>query len=631
MAFAHDRLSLDRERMRALGYRTVDMLVDWLSDASAPLLERASPAKMRRLLGGPPPEQGETYEEILERLEHDVLRFSSRAHHPGYFAFIPASGTWPGALGDLIASGCNIYAGSWMESPGPSQVELEVLGWFKEWVGYPPEGAGLLVSGGSAANLTALACAREALAGPMSDDLVAYVSDQAHSSVARSARTLGFRPEQVRILPSDHSFRLDPRTVEAAMAADLRAGRRPLLVSANAGATNTGAVDPLGDLADLCRERAVWLHADAAYGGFAVLAERGREQLEGLGRADSVTLDPHKWLYQPFECGCLLVRDGRALRSAFEIAPDYLRDAEAAQGEVNFGDLGLQLTREARALKVWVSLRYFGLEAFRGAIELSLDLAAGARARIEASDVLELVAPPSLGILCFRRRFDGVSGRQELDELHAGLVATLERSGRGLISSTRLRGELALRLCVLNHTTGAEHVDDVLDFLEHAEPERGRGERARPDRHPDVTQSWLGRPEVDSRALRRIPLFRSLSAPEAERVAAMAATAEASRGEVICEQWSGSRDFYVIREGLVEVVADGRSVAEMGPGEFFGELAALDWGAGYGYPRLASVVAASPVRLLVFSSEALNLLIREFPSVEEEIRSALAERLPRRG
>lgn len=622
-----DPLALDRETMRTLGYRTVDMVVDWLSDASAPPLARASPSEMRTRLGGPPPEEGESYETILERLERDVLAFTSREHHPGSFAFIPACGTWPGALGAFIASGCNVYAGSWMESPGPSQVELEVLGWFKQWIGYPSGAAGVLVSGGSAANLTAFACAREAVVGPMTDKLVMYVSDQAHSSVARAARALGFRPDQVRVLPVDSSFRLDPRTVEAAMEADARAGRRPLLVSANAGATNTGAVDPLSELAEVCRGRGVWLHVDAAYGGFGVLAERGREQLRGLDRADSVALDPHKWLYQPFECGCLLIRAGRLLRGAFEITPDYLRDTKAGDEEVNFSDLGLQLTREARALKVWVSLRYFGLQAFRVAIERSLDLADRARARIEASEVLELAAPASLGIVCFRRRFGGVVDSRELDRRHAGLVAALERSGHGLVSTTRLRGNLALRLCVFNHTTGPEHVDRVLDFLERCEPEPVPQERPHHERHPDITRGWLAQAEIDGRALREIPLFRSLSAADAERVAAMAETAEASPGELIVEQWGASRNFYVIREGSVEVIVDGRPVAEMGPGEFFGELAALDWGAGYGYPRLASVAALATVRLFVFSSEALNQLVREFPSIEDEMRTALRERL----
>lgn len=233
-----------------------------------------------------------------------------------------------------------------------SQLELVVLGWFKQWIGYPDEAAGVLVSGGSAANLTALACAREALLGAMSGEVVAYLSDQAHSSMARAARVLGFRPNQVRVLPVDDDYRMRPEALAAAMAADLRAGRRPLFVAASAGSTSTGAVDPLPELAAVCRERGVWFHVDAAYGGFAALTGRGRRWLAGMELADSVTLDPHKWLYQPFECGCLLVRAGRRLREAFRIQPDYLKDTEAASHEVNFSDLSVQLSRASRALKL---------------------------------------------------------------------------------------------------------------------------------------------------------------------------------------------------------------------------------------------------------------------------------------
>ena len=529
----NDPLALDRETMRELAQKTVDLVVDWLTDADAPPLTRATAREMQRRLSGPPPDGPQAFDELLAKLERDVLPFMSRVHHPAFFAFVPGSATWPAVLGDLIASACNVYAGSWMESAGPSQLELEVLGWFKEWIGYPAEAAGTLVSGGSAANMTALACARAARAGWMDDRLVVYASDQAHSSIARAARVLGFRREQVRVLPVDESFRLAPQTLAAALDADTAAGRTPLLVSVNAGATNTGAVDPLADLAALCHKRGVWLHADAAYGGFAALTERGRTQLAGLELADSITLDPHKWLYQPYECGCLLVRDGRALRNAFEIVPDYLRDSRAADDEVNFADLGLQLTRTSRAIKIWLSVRTFGLDAFRAAIDRSLDLAALARERIEASGELELLAPPSLGVVCFRRRFGGGSDDDALERLNSGLVAALEQSGLGLISSTRLRGRYALRMCMLNHTTAAEDVERVLDFLEHAEPAESIA--AQHERHPAVIAAGDLNPSVepiDVDALRRHGTER-----------------EASAGEELITRWDSTRDFFYILDG----------------------------------------------------------------------------------
>ncbi len=632
-----DPLGVDPVAMRALGYRTVDMLVERLAAAGEPPLRRATPAQMRERLGGPPPDAPQDFEAILARLERDVLPFTSRAAHPGFLAFIPFSGTWPGALGDFIASACNIYAGSWMESAGPSQLELEVLGWFKDWIGYPPEAGGVLVSGGSSANLTALACARESLAGAMSADLVGYVADQAHSSVGRVARVLGFRPDQLRVLPADAAFRMDPRALAAAMDADLRAGRRPLFVAATAGTTNTGAIDPLPELARLCRERGVWLHVDAAYGGFAALTERGRSALRGIDEADSVTLDPHKWLYQPYECGCLLVRDDHRLRSAFQIAPDYLQDAEVGHEEVNFSDRGIQLTRSARAIKVWVSLQYFGIAAFRAAIDRTLDLATGVHERVERSPVLESMAPPSLGIVCFRRRFPDV-GEEESDRRNAALAAGLERSGLGLVSSTRLRGRYAIRVCVLNHTTDAATLEQVMDFLEHADPDpaavgeqtngyqRDRPLRAMPLRRRSADSEPSG---VAPGLLAGLSLFAPLDGVQRERVAALARVAVHGPGEAIVEQWDVSLDFYVVLDGRVEVLVDGVPVRELGPGEFFGELAVLDWGAGFGYPRTASVRALAATTLLVFPTGSMNEIAAQHPDIDHRIRRTGLERLSR--
>jgi glutamate/tyrosine decarboxylase-like PLP-dependent enzyme len=590
--------------MRALGYRTVDALVDWLSDDSCPPLRRATPGEMAERLGGPPPAAGAPFNEALAVLFDDVLPFTSRSSHPRFFAYVPFAGTWPGALGDFVASACNVYAGSWQEAAGPTQLELEILGWFKEWVGYPAAAAGSLVSGGSAANLTALACAREALVGSMRDDLVIYASDQAHSSIGRSARILGFRPDQVRVLPVADDLRLEPATLAAAMDADEAAGRLPFVVVANGGATSTGAVDPIRSLAELCRERNVWLHVDAAYGGFSVITARGRAALDGLDVGDSITLDPHKWLYQPYECGCLLVRNGRALRHAFEIQSDYLRDAKADGGIVNFADYGLQLTRTSRAFKLWLSLRTFGVDAFRAAIDRTLDLAELAREHIEASDVLELAAPPSLGIVCFRR-----SGSD--DEVH-GLVAALEQSGLGLVSSTRVHGRSVLRLCILNHTTRAGDVEQVLEFLETAEPVAAA---ATYDRHESVPSA--------------VPLFARLEPAESLAVALRSTERRAAAGETIVERWDTTRDFFVVREGLIDVLVDGETVATLRAGDYFGEIAALEWGAGFARSRAATVVARDDVRLRVLEPQSLVGLLEEFPRLEAELRHTAHERLRR--
>jgi aromatic-L-amino-acid/L-tryptophan decarboxylase len=629
----NDPLGLDPETMRRLGYQTVDMLVDRLSAvAEGPVIRRADRQEMEERLAEPPPEAPQDFDEILGRLGTDVLPFASVTGHPRYFAFIPGCPTWPASLGDLIASVSNIENSSWLESAGPSELELVVLDWFKEWIGYPAEAEGVLVSGGSAANMTALACAREAMLGAMSERVVAYVSDQAHSSVARAARVLGFRPEQVRVLPTDERFRMRPDDLVDAMDADMRAGLRPLFVSASAGSTNTGAVDPLPELAEICKERGAWLHVDGAYGGFATLTGRGRRLLQGIELADSVTLDPHKWLYQPFECGCLLVRRGHYLREAFEITPDYLKDTEVLAREVNFADRGVQLSRMCRALKLWVSLKYFGVAAFRMAIGRSLDLAREAQARIENSGKLELLVPATLGVVCFRRRFEGVDDEDELARLNAGLVEGLTASDEGHLSSTRLRGRYALRMCVLNHTSTSGDVDRVLDWIETSPAPRLDGPETAAtlyDRHPDVRQpSWLGRRPADVAGLRNLPLFRDLMPQELDLIAHSAYEDTAEPGQPIVRQWDPSREFYVILDGTAQVRTGQRHLADLGRGDYFGELAALDWGASFGYPRLASGIATSPVQLLVFPGASFNTLVRDVPAFGDEIRRAIRERLP---
>ena len=368
------------------------------------------------------------------------------------------------------------------------------------------------------------------------------------------------------------------------MDSDVARGLQPLIVIASAGATSTGSVDALPELAELCRSRGVWLHVDAAYGGFAVLSERGGEALAGMALCDSITLDPHKWLYMPFEVGCLLVREGRLLRSAFEVVPHYLEDTRAASREVNFANHGLQLTRAARSIKVWLSLKYFGVGAFRAAIDRAMDLALVAQERIEASERLELVTPARLGVLTFRRRFPGVEDEDEAERLNAELVRMLAESGEGLLSSTRLRGRYVIRFCVMNHTSLAPDVHRVLDFVERAKVEVDAARRPSPPEHVTelaVNMAWLARPTIDTAMLGAIPLFRDLGSEQVARVLAAAREETVAPGENAVTQWQYSRAFYVILHGTAEVRAGGRRLARLGPGDFFGENAAIDWGAGF--------------------------------------------------
>ncbi len=464
-----DALEVDLETMRALGYRMVDLLVDRTAGLDESKVWRgASRAEMESRLREGPPAGPTDAGELFRRLETDVLPFTGQHDHPRFFGYTPSCPTWPGILGDFLASGANVFAGTWVQSAGPSTLELIVIDWFRQWIGYGGRASGILVPGGSLANLTAVACARETQAGGRAENTVVYVTSQVHSSVTRAFQVLGIKPEQVRSIGVDEHLRMRPDALAAAIEADVRGGRQPFMVVATAGTTNTGAIDPIADISAVCSDHDVWLHVDAAYGGFAMLTDRGRGWLAGIDQADSVALDPHKWLYQPYECGCLVVRDGPLLAQAFHVMPDYLQDTAVGGVEVNFADRGIQLTRAARALKLWLSLQYFGVDAFREAIDRSLDLAVLAQERIEASEELELLSPATLGIVCFRRRPTGVDDEPELEALNTDLVRRFAESGEGLISSTRIDGSYAMRMCILNHRTRAEDVERTLGWLESA-------------------------------------------------------------------------------------------------------------------------------------------------------------------
>jgi glutamate/tyrosine decarboxylase-like PLP-dependent enzyme len=621
-------LVLDPELMRQLGYRTVDLLVDRITGPPGPVVRSATPEKLHDLLALPPPEDPVPFDEILDGLERNVLPFVSRISHPGYLAFIPGEGTWPGALGDLIASALNVDTCWWLGASGPSALELVVLDWFREWVGYPDTAAGVLVSGGSAANLTAMACAREARIGVMDETAALYMSDQTHSSVAKAARALGFRPDQVRVIPTDQQGRMRTDALRRAIASDEAAGRRPVTVIANAGTTAVGAVDDFHELSRICTEHEIWLHVDGAYGAFACLTERGRDALAGMELADSITLDPHKWLYQPIEVGALLVRDGAALRRGFEISPDYLEDIETVDREVNFSDLGLQLTRSSRALKLWISLRYFGVAAFRAAIDRSLDLAVHAQRRIEASPDLELMSAASLGIVTFRRRPEGVDDEAVLERINASLAEEIERGGEVFLSTGRLRGRYVLRLCILNHSTSQAEVDRALELAATLPVDVSPGPPAVVrESYPPIEAGWLRRSALDPDTLRSMPVFESLSREQAVRILLTAHEHHAATGEVVIEQWQISRELYVVLSGAVEVAADGSVLRTLCPREFFGELAAIDWGAGFARTRSATVTAKEPTRLLVLDWQLVDWLMRVNATFGELLERVSRERL----
>jgi len=630
-----DPLALDIDAMRQMGYAVVDLLVRRAAELrSGPVLRTAPREELAGRIHEPPPATGREFASLLARLDEDVLPFVGHFDHPRFFGYIPGAGTWPAALGDLIASATNIDAGAWREASGPSELELTVLDWFREWIDYPTTAAGVLVSGGSAANLTAIACAREAVVGAMSAHLVLYCSDQTHSSLARAARHLGFRPDQLRVVATDEHFRIRVDDLTAAIDADVSAGRLPFLVVANAGTTSTGAIDDLEALAAACRQRRIWLHVDGAYGAFAALTQRGRAALAGLAEADSVTLDPHKWLAMPFEVGCLLVRDGAALERAFELHPEYLSEAAVHDRGVNFADRGLQLTRASRAIKVWLALETFGVDAFRAAIDRALDLTLEAERRIVDDPRLELVTPASLGVVTFRRAGHVGEPPAAVDRRNEWIVSALAAAGDVLLTGTTLRSRYAIRLCILNHTSAIEDVAYALERVasvvvdDSADAEEPQLERAAIQ--AGIAIDWLAAPELAPSDLRRIAVFAAISDDQAARFLAAAHAERYEPGSIVTERFDVGRTFYVVTAGELSVRIDDREVNVLGPGDHFGEISAVDWGRDFSYGRTATVVAVAPTRLLAFPSAALRELMHESLAFDSAIRSVAHERLDRR-
>lgn len=457
-------LDLDLETMRRLGYRVTDIVAEHLATVrDEPVIASLPRRDLGRALARAAPSEGKDFETIVSTLKESVFPYHAREPHPGFLAYIPSCPTFPAVLGDWIASGYNFFAGVWPVAAGPNEVELVVLDWFREWMGMPDGSGGILTTGGSAANLTAVVAARHAAveAGNDLSRLTVYTSAQAHSSVTRAAWIAGIPRENVRTVEMDKGYRLAVSDLQRMVAADDVAGYSPFMVVASAGTTNTGAVDPLHEIADFCIGEKLWLHVDAAYAGFAALTEEGKTVLSGIERADSLTLDPHKWLFVPFECGCLLVRDTSALTSAFRILPEYLKDVEPGDEEVNFADRGEQLTRYSRALKVWLSVNYFGTTAIAGAIQEAMERARLLEQLVRAAPEFEILSPAQFGIVCFRARPAGIDP-SSLDSLNERINARVVSEGRFLISSTRLGGSFSLRMCTAGFRTT---MDDIREFF----------------------------------------------------------------------------------------------------------------------------------------------------------------------
>jgi glutamate/tyrosine decarboxylase-like PLP-dependent enzyme len=377
---------------------------------------------------------------------------------PGYLAYIPGGGLYTAALADFIAQGVNRYVGLWQPSPAVVQIEENVTRWLCDMFDYPEGSQGLLLSGGSMANLSAMVTARHAKLGEDFTDGVYYVSEQAHASVPKAATIAGFSKRNVRIVATDDELRMDPEALRTQIARDRADGLRPFLVAPSVGTTNTGAIDPIADIADIAEAEDLWLHVDGAYGALAALAVP--ERLAGLALADSLSVDAHKWLYQPLDCSALLYRDAEIARQSFAYTGDYAKSLSADPVEgFAFFEESIELSRRFRALKLWLSLRYHGLGQFRQAIGNDLRHGQLLAELIEAEPSLELLAPVELSAVCFR--WTGGSAAT-LDERNQQILQRVVRRGRVLLSNATLGGRFALRACIVNHRTTDQDVTAVI-------------------------------------------------------------------------------------------------------------------------------------------------------------------------
>lgn len=452
--------------MRKLGYEVIDMITEHFETLSEkPVLTIATPAKLKAHLDSTLPEHPMAIDKVLSIVRDHILGNISHGDHPRFFAFVPGPSNFVGAMADAMAAGFNVCASNWLEASGPAEIERITIKWLSDLCGFPDEAGGTFVSGGSMANLTAIAVARQVILGHPDPRALVYYADQTHISVFRGLRVLGFAAEQLRQISTDANFKMDLTVLDKQISEDEQNGFRPFCVIANAGTTNTGAVDPLRKISKICETKGMWLHVDGAYGAGSILSERGRKQLDGIELANSVTIDPHKWLFQPIESGCLLVRDRKWLRHTFDVSPEYLSDVDAKDEEINFYQQGVQLTRQTRALKLWMSLKVFGAEAFRSAIEQGFSNAEYVEAKIVTMKDWEIITPATLGVVTFRLSQTGLtlSAANELNQL---IADQLSESKVAFIATTVLKGVKALRMCPINPRTTQEDLDGTMRKLE---------------------------------------------------------------------------------------------------------------------------------------------------------------------
>jgi glutamate/tyrosine decarboxylase-like PLP-dependent enzyme len=479
-------LDISAEELRELSSRVTQLVTEYFSEVSTlPVFPKTSAGETIGKIGATLPDDGESLEQLLGDC-HTVIQNSRHNGHPRFFGYVASPATAPGAFADLLASALNPNVTSWRSGPAATEIERTVIAWLASLIGYGSDALpahGLLTSGGSMANLTALLIAHRAKCGSevsskglwnTSPPMTVYASEQIHMSIPKAADILGLGRDQVRLVPCDDRFRVNITSLQQMIAADLQSGLKPFCVIGSAGTVNTGAVDPLDELAEVAREFNLWFHIDGAYGALAALDETRRPLFRGLEQADSISLDPHKWLYAPLDSGCLLFRDEARARAAFAFeGADYIKVHEQNADEAfAFWNYGPELSRRFRALKIWLTLRYFGVRRIAAAISEDNALAAYLGEQVETAPDFELLAPPALSICCFRYVPPALQGRTdasetaaELDRLNTDIMNLVQRGGRAYLSSATVHGKFALRACITNFRTTRADIDQTLNII----------------------------------------------------------------------------------------------------------------------------------------------------------------------
>jgi aromatic-L-amino-acid decarboxylase len=456
------------EEFRRHGHTMVDWMADYLAGvAELPITPDVAPGQIRRAIPSAPPTAGEPFEILFRDFRELIVPGMTHWNHPGWFAYFPCNNSPPSILAEMLTSAIGAQCMSWATSPAATELEQVVLDWLRQMIGLPPRFVGVIQDTASTATLVALLSARERATGGAAGAeglsggpaLAVYASAEAHSSVDKAAKLAGYGLARLRRIATDRNFALRPELLERALAEDVGAGIRPACVVASVGTTSSTAIDPVPAIAEICEQHGVWLHVDAAYAGPAAIVPELRWILDGVARADSVVLNPHKWMLTNFDCTAYYVREPAALLSAFQTSPEYLRTAYDPE-VVNFRDWGIQLGRRFRALKLWFVLRSYGVEGLQALIRRHVALAHELEGWIRQEPDFEVMAPVPLGLVCFRYCPEGL-GDAEADDLNRRLLERVNVSRRVFLTHTRLGGRYAIRLVVGQRTTERHHVEEA--------------------------------------------------------------------------------------------------------------------------------------------------------------------------